>query len=384
MYLLLRTGVAIAALAVPACGGKPPAPAGAPGGAPGGAMPAMPVEMVTLAPKPLEETVDLVGTVKSRRSTTVQPQAEGIITKIHVTSGQRVTPGATLAEIDAAVPKAAAATLESMRTMRDAELSYAKQQAQRTKTMLDVGAASQQQYEQAITAQKTAEAQLKAVEEQIRQQQAELDYYRVVAPTAGIIGDIPVREGDRVTKATVLTTIDDISGLEAYLGVPVQHAAELRPGLPVRIVDDTGKTLAETKVSFVAPSVDDTTQTVLIKAPVETTAGRFRTDQFVRALLVVKTAPGLTIPVVSVTRINGQYFAFVAEKTGTGWVAHQRPVVLGAVMGNEYRVVSGLNAGDTIIVSGLQKIGEGAPVQPAPKAPGPPGGDKPPAAGGRG
>jgi len=344
----------------------------------------MPVEMVTLAPKPLEETVDLVGSVKSRKSTTVQPQAEGIITKIEVTSGQRVTPGSVLAEIDAAVPKAAAATLESMRTMRDAELSYAKQQAQRTKTMLDVGAASQQQYEQAVTAQKTAEAQLKAVEEQIRQQQAELDYYRVVAPTAGIIGDIPVREGDRVTKSTVITTIDDTAGLEAYLGVPVQHAAQLKVGLPVRIVDDTGKTLTETRVSFVAPSVDDTTQTVLIKAPVETTAGRFRTDQFVRALLVVSTAPGLTIPVVSVTRINGQYFAFVAEKGPNGFIAHQRPIVLGPVMGNEYRVISGLNAGDTIIVSGLQKIGEGAPVQPAPKAPAAPGGDKPPATGGRG
>ena len=73
---------------------------------------------------------------------------------------------------------------------------------------------------------------------------------------------------------------------------------------------------------------------------------------------------GLTVPAVAVTRINGQYFAFVAEPAGKGFVAHQRSVKLGDLVGNDYIVVDGLKAGERLIVSGVQKIGEGAPVQP--------------------
>ena len=111
---------------------------------------------------------------------------------------------------------------------------------------------SQQELEQAQAQQKAADAQLEAVDAQIRQQQTELAYYRVVAPTAGVIGDIPVRQGDRVTRATLLTTVDDTGSLEVYIGVPVQQASSLHVGLPVRILDDAGAVIADEKVSFVA------------------------------------------------------------------------------------------------------------------------------------
>ena len=158
------------------------------------------------------------------------------------------------------------AVLEGIHAAREADATFAKQQAARAKTMLDVGAGSQQEYDQAVAQQKAAEAQLKAVEDQIRQQQAELAYYRVTAPTAGVIGDIPVREGDRVTKSTMLTTIEDNAGLEVYIAVPVQQAPKLKLGLPVRIISDTNQVLATEKVDFISPSVDDATQTVLVKA----------------------------------------------------------------------------------------------------------------------
>jgi RND family efflux transporter MFP subunit len=360
--------MAVLVLAV-ACGQGAPAGAPAGGAAGGGRGPAMamPVDIITLAPKPVEQLGEFVGTVKSRRSTTIQPQVEGIITDIPVKSGDRVTPGTPLVHIDSTSQQAAAASLQSLRAARDADATWARQQAQRAKSLLDAGAGSRQEYEQAQAQQKAAEAQLKAIDDQIRQQQAELAYYRVVAPTAGVIGDIPVRVGDRVTKATRLTTIDDNSGLEVYVNVPVQQATGLHIGESVRIVNEVGAVVAEERVSFISGSVDDETQTVLVKAPLESTTTAFRTDQFVRVRLVFSTVPGLTVPVVSVVRINGQYFAFVAEagKDG-GLVAHQRAVTLGPVVGNEYLVVSGLKAGDRLIVGGLQKIGDGAPVQVLP------------------
>jgi RND family efflux transporter MFP subunit len=333
-------------------------------------MPPMPVEIVSLTLTPVEQTGEYVGVIKSRRSTTIQPQAEGIITRILVTAGDRVTPGTPLFEIDATAQQAGLASLQSVRAARQADAALAAQQAQRAQALLDVGAMSQQELEQAAAARQAAEAQLNAVEEQIRQLQAELAYYRVTAPTGGVVGDIPNRVGDRVTKATELTTIHDNTGLEVYVSVPLQHAASLRTGVPVRLLDEAGQTIATERATFVAPAVDEQTQTVLVKAPVDARGGRFRTDQFVRAQLVFETAPGLKVPVVSASRISGQFFVFVAEPApGGGLVARQRPVQLGTVIGNDYVVRSGLAAGDRLIASGIQKIGDGSPVMPAPPAP---------------
>jgi RND family efflux transporter MFP subunit len=350
-------------------GGAPAGGAGA-GGGPGGAAPAMPVGIVTLEAKPVEQTGDFVGTLKSRRSATIQPQVEGVLTKILVRSGERVAAGTPLFEIDATSQQAAVASLESVRAARVADATYARQQADRAKALLDAGASSQQQYEQAIAQQAAADAQLKSVEEQIRQTKAELAYYSVTAGTSGTVGDVPVRVGDRVTKSTVLTTIDDNAGLEVYVTVPVQLAPRLKIGLPIRLVGETGETLATERINFISPSVDDATQGVLVKAPLSDRGGGLRADQFVRARIVWATEPGLTIPVVSVVRVNGQFFAFLAEPgQGGGLTARQHAVTLGPVIGNDYLVLSGLEAGDRLIVSGLQKIGDGAPVQAMPAGP---------------
>ena len=183
------------------------------------------------------------------------------------------------------------------------------------------------------------------------------------APTEGIIGDIPVRVGDRVTTATLLTTIDEGTGLEVYIYVPIERAAALRPGLRVRLVDDKGSSLADTTIDFVSPQVDNRTQTVLAKAAISGHA--FRTDQFVRARIVWATEPAYTVPVLAVSRVNGQYFAYVAEKGDKGLVARQRPVKVGELVGNDYVVLDGLKSGDRVVVSGVQRLADGVPIAEA-------------------
>jgi len=367
--LAFRLSLLIFAAAVaPACGKDAAPPAAGAGGA---APPAMPVEAITLKEQPVEQASEFVGIVKSRRSTTIQPQVEGFITRIAVKSGDRVAQGAVLMEIDAAQEQATISVLESTRAARESDASYAKQQAQRAKSLLDVGAGSQQEAEQTAAAQKAAEAQLKAVDEQIRQQRIALGYFKVTSPTAGVVGDIPVHQGERVTRTTMLTTVDDSSTLEVYINVPVQQATALKVGLPVRLLNDAGEVGATEKITFVAPSVDDQTQTVLAKASVSK-SGTFRPDQFVRARIVWSTNSGLTIPVVATLRINGQYFVYVAEPGPQGGlVAHQKQVALGSMVGNDYLVQSGLKPGDKIIVGGIQKIADGVPVAAMP-----PGGGK--------
>ena len=142
----------------------------------------MAVEIVTVEPKPVERTSEFVGTIKSRRSTNIQPQAEGYLTRIAVRSGDRVQPGALLMEIDSRPQQAAVASLEAIRAAREVDVTYARQEAQRAQTLLSAGAASQQDADRALNALKAAEAQARAVDEQIRQLRTDLAYYRVTAP----------------------------------------------------------------------------------------------------------------------------------------------------------------------------------------------------------
>lgn len=349
-------------LAGAACGGGAPAP----GGPPGGGMPATGVEVVTLASRPIEQATEFIGMVRSRQSTTIQPQVEGFVTRIAVRSGDRVRAGALLMEIDAAVLQASLGNLESVRAARAADVAFARQEEQRMRTLLDAGAVSARESAQATTYRETSEAQLQAIDAQINQVKVELGYHRVTAPTAGVVGDIPVRVGDRVTRATTLTTVDGSEGIEVYLNVPVAQAPDLRTGLPVRLVTDTGEVLATEAVTFVAPSVDAATQTVLAKVALARNEAGYRPDQYVRARLVWREAPGLTVPLVAVSRINGRFFVFVAETADGVTVARQKPVDLGAVVGNDYVVRSGLAEGEQVIVSGVQKIGDGMPVAPRP------------------
>jgi RND family efflux transporter MFP subunit len=199
---------------------------------------------------------------------------------------------------------------------------------------------------------------------QVREGQVQLQYYRVSAPTSGIVGDITIRPGDRVTTDTPITTIDDKAGLEANIQVPLDRAPDLKLGLPVQILDAEGNVIATDPITFVAPRVDDATQTVLAKVALKNAPSSIRVQQFVRTRVIWRTSPGLTIPVVSVLRIGAQYFCFLVEPAGQGFEARQHPEQLGEIQGKDYVVTGGLKAGDRVIVSGVQKLGDGAPVKP--------------------
>jgi RND family efflux transporter MFP subunit len=248
---------------------------------------------------------------------------------------------------------------------RQADLAFAKQQLTRMQKLSEAGAVSLAELEQAETAFKNAEAQLAAVESQIKEDQVELQYYRVTAPTAGIVGDIPIRQGDRVTQSTEITTIDQPEGLEAYINVPLERAKDLRQGLTVELLDPEGKVIASNPITFVAPRADDATQTVLVKATLRQMPATIRVMQYVRARIIWSNVPSLAVPVVAVTRVAGQQFVFTAEQGEQGFVARQKPVTLGEVLGEDYIVRGGLEPGARVIVTNVQKLGDGAPVKPS-------------------
>ena len=351
-----------ATVAVAACSGKEPASAAAPAPA---APPPMDVKTVTLQPKPVAQSSEFVATIRSLRSTTIQPQVEGFIRQILVKAGDRVRAGQPLVQIDPDRQQAATSVIESQRAAREVDLEFAQQDLARVRQLAQEGVVSRADLDKAETAYKSAQAQLKAVQSQLNENAVELKYYRVTAPADGIVGDIPVRQGDRVTNSTLITTIDQASGLEVYINVPLERAIDLKPGLRVELLNSDGQVLDSTRVTFIAPRADDATQSVLVKAALSQAPPGLRVMQYVRARIVWSNDPALAIPVVAVTRLAGQHFVFVAEPMQQAFVARQKPITVGAIIGDDYVVRGGLQAGDRVIVSNVQKIGDGAPVKPS-------------------
>ena len=329
-------------------------------------MQAMPVMVQTIALGDVPSTNTYVATIKSRRSTTLQPQVAGNLTKILVKSGDAVRAGQVLMQIDPLKQVATVEAQQASEQQQKAVYQYNTSDMARQEQLYKNGIISKQAYDQAVQAIQNAKAALEAAGAQTRTQRQELAYYQIRAPFAGVVGDIPVHVGDYVATTTALTTVDEDKDLEAYVYVPTERAAQVRNGLGVDLLDVSGNVLATTKVDFVSPEVDNDLQGILVKAAIPKSATRLRNGQIVNARVTWGASQMATVPILVVSHIGGQSFVFVVAPApkGAGFIAHQISVKLGEPVGNTYPVLAGLNPGDRVILSGTQFLQEGMPVMP--------------------
>lgn len=327
------------------------------------AMRAMPVQVSPVQPSSVPESDTFVATIKSRRSSTMQPQVDGNVTKILVKSGDRVAPGQVLMQIDPLKQVAAVQAQQAAEIQTRAQFQYNQNDLQRQRQLFEAGVISRQAYDQAVQNMGTSQGAYTASQAQTSTQRTQLAYYQIRAPFAGVVGDIPVHVGDYVSPTTLLTTVDQAADLEAYIYLPTDRASSAHNGLPVDLLDESGKKLATTSIYFVSPEVDNGLQGILAKAPVPANSN-LRNGQILNARVTWQTRNAPVVPVLAVTRIGGLPFVFVAQPAGNGFIAHQKNVQLGEPVGNNYPVLGGLAPGDKVIVSGLQMMQEGMPVKP--------------------
>ena len=217
-----------------------------------------------------------------------------------------------------------------------------------------------------------ARSQVSQAVAQVRAAQVQLQYSKVLAPFTGVVGNIPIKVGEYAAKGDTLTTLTKNDSFDLNLAIPLTRTKQVRAGLPVELLDASGKSIAMGKVSFIAPNATADSQTILAKANFANTNGQLLNGQSVQAKTIWNERSGILIPVTAVSRLGGKTFVFVAEagkQTADGkssLVARQQPVELGSIEGNNYQVVKGLKVGDKIIISGFLNLTNGAPVVAAP------------------
>jgi RND family efflux transporter MFP subunit len=348
-------------LTVTGCQNKPPVQAAA-------GMQAMPVQTATVTLAPVPQSSEYVATIKSRRSATLLPQVSGNLTRIFVHSGDHVKAGQVLMEIDPRLQAATVASARATERQKKALYDYNAVEVERQRKLFEAGVTSRDAYDQAQQSFGNTKADYESAVELRKTQEEQLAYYIIRAPFDGVVGDIPVHLGDFASPAsapaTVLTTIDENKDLEAYIYIPTERAGQVRMGLNVELMDNSGTLLEKTKIDFLSSQVDSTLQGILVKAPVHATPEVLRNAQMIKARVIWSTTPMAVVPVLSVSRQGGQSFVFVAQGQSGHFVARQVAVTLGDTVGNNYAVTSGLNAGDKVIVSSTQFLMNGVPVMP--------------------
>ena len=325
--------------------------------------PPVSVDIVVVTEKPVRDASEYLATLSSRSSVTLYPQVVGRVSRILVKPGQRVKAGTPLVQIDPSQQQATLEQLAAVRMQKEVSLHLAGDRAKRAATLHHDSLLSEQDLEQVVSDRASAAADLKASEAQLRAQASQLQFFTVAAPFAGVVGDVPVKLGELVTTATKVTTVDQNDTLEAYINVPVERARDLGPASRVELLDGRGIRVGESALTFVADQANVDTQSVLVKSVFANT-GALKAAQMVRARVVWSVKPGVLLATTAVMRQSGQTFAFVAEGEGGGATAKQRAITLGAIEGNEYVVTAGLAPGERVIVSGIQKIRDGATVTP--------------------
>jgi len=324
----------------------------------------MPVKTSTVNLSNVPRVDEYVATVKSRRAATIQPQVDGTLTRILVKSGDHVKAGQVLMTIDPLKQQATVDQQQSTEAQKKAVLDFNQREVERQRALYQSGVTSKHDFDAAEQAYENAKADFQASTAARVTQQRQLAYYNLTAPFAGVVEDIPVRVGDYVSPTTLLTTVDENAELEAYVYIPTEKAGDIKMGLPIQIVNSQGELIESTRINFVSRQVDNALQGILVKAPIKSSLDRFRNAQLVKARVVWSTAPAPTVPVLAVSRIGGQSFVYVVSQGEQGSVAKQRAITLGDTIGNDYAVLGGLQPGDKVIVSGIQFLVDGVPVQP--------------------
>ena len=294
----------------------------------------------------------MLGVARGRRSVNITSSTSELITRVLFTDGQRVAAGTALVELQAREEDAG--IIEAR-----AQVDQAQRQFDRYKTLADRGIAPRVTAEDAETALATAQASLTAA-------QARRGDRLIRAPFAGVLGLSSVTAGTLVNPGGVITTLDDIDVVRVDFPVPERFLGVLRAGTPIRAtIDAYGDEVFSGRIALIDTRVNEQTRAVTARAEIPNPGARIRPGMAVRVAVQQgqRTAP--SAPEAAVQYEGEGAFVYRIAKGDKGSTAQRVEVETGSVEGGFVEIVSGLNVGDRIVGSGLNRIQPGAPVRVA-------------------
>jgi len=329
------------------------------------------VDVVTVDSTAIDITESYAGRVAAYRSAEIRPQVGGIILARSFEEGSHVEEGDLLYQIDPSRYKAELASAQSELALEQANARSARLLAERYRELVKSSAVSRQDMDNAEAAWKQAQARIQAAEASVQSARINLDYTRITAPISGIISRSSVTEGALVSAAQsgALATIRQLSPAYVDIRQPASSVLKMKRSgndltADVRLQLEDGSSLGEVgTLKFSESSVDEGTGTVNVRAQFDNSDKLLLPGMFVRASVVVEHLDqAILAPQQGITRLpNGAAQALIVNADNQ---VESRPVEVGRAIADRWLVLSGLAAGDRLIVGGLQKVQAGATVDP--------------------
>lgn len=340
-------------------------------------MPAPAIATITLSPESADLQSTFPSSIKGKTDIDIRPQVTGFITKVHVDEGQRVHKGQVLFTLDqvqfqAAVDQARANLLSAQTAVNTAQMT-----ADNKKALLDKNIISNYEYQIAQNQLDQAKAQLSTAQAALVNAQKNLAYTVVTAPSDGVVGQIPNREGSLASPSSAqpLTTISDNSQVYAYFsltekdllnitegGKSLETAIKEMPAVKLRLSDGTIYPL-EGKVATVSGVIDNNTGASSVRALFNNPDGILRSGGTGQIIIPDVKENVIIIPQKATFELQDKRFAYIVTDSNT---VVSTPVTVENINdGKVFVVTSGLKAGDRIAIEGVgTKLSDGAKINP--------------------
>ncbi|MTI62858.1 efflux RND transporter periplasmic adaptor subunit [Methylophaga sp.] len=333
------------------------------------------VNVVTLQPQTVTLTSSLPARTVAFRKADVRPQVSGIIENRLFEEGSQIEAGQQLYQIDPALYEAELANTKAQLARAEAALKTAKARENRYQNLLDDNAISRQEYDDALATYQQALAEIQVRRAAVTTAETNLDYTQVNAPISGRIGKSNVTEGALVTaqQAEVLATIHQLDPMYIDIAQPSRALLDLRKKIIDREInqqsaptvtltlEDGSRYPHKGKLQFAEVDVDPSTGDVVLRAIMPNPDQLLLPGMFVRAEITEGEVSNAILAPQKGISFNREGDATALVVNGNNQV-ESRQLEIGRAIGENWLVKSGLNAGDKMIVAGLQKVAPGAKV----------------------
>ncbi len=307
------------------------------------------VSQAIVAPREFSDEIRVLGVARGRRSVNITSSTSELITRVLFTDGQRVGAGAPLVELQAREEDAD--IIEARSRVAQAQREY-----DRYRELADRGVAPRVTAENAETALEAARAGLDAA-------QARRGDRLIRAPFSGVLGLTTVTAGTLISPGAVITTLDDVSVVRVDFPLPERYLSVLRPGVPITATADAlgGETFTG-RIALIDTRVNEQTRSATARAEIPNPGGRIRPGMSMRVAVRQGVRQGLAVPEAAIQYEGDSAFVFRIAPGERGLTAQRLSVQAGSVEDGFVEILSGLNAGDRVVATGLNRIQPGSPV----------------------
>ncbi|WP_421333756.1 efflux RND transporter periplasmic adaptor subunit [Aeromonas veronii] len=335
------------------------------------------VSVLTLTGRELVISEDLPARVAALRSADIRAQISGIVQRRLFEQGAEISAGTVLFQINPAPFKADVDSAAAALQRTEAVLARARIQIDRLQPLLRTDAISRQTYDDAVSQRDQAAADVAQARATLARHQLNLQFASVEAPIAGRIDQALVSEGALVspTDTTPMARIQQIDQVYVDVRQPAsvleslrQQAGSTAPELAVEILGSNGTPLGmQGRILFSGIEVDAGTGDVLLRVLVDNPERRLLPGLYVQARIPrARYANALTVPQQAVVRTSGQSSVWVVDGQGQTQLV---PVNTAELVNSQYRIASGLSAGQQVVIEGIDRLTPGVQVTASPWQP---------------